>query len=287
MWRFGRDVRSGHCVGPAIVAACAAILLATPARPAGQAVPVADARATYDLVLDTYVRDGLVYYRALRGDRSKLDSFLAAVASASLDGASRADQLAFWLNAYNALVLRSVIDQYPIPQRSKDYPPRSIRQIPGVFERTPRRVAGRALTLDQIEQTVLTTFNDPRVFLALGRGAVGSGRLRSEAYTGADIERQLADAAGECVRRAQCIDIDRDGNAVKVNAIFSWRERDFTASYAEKSDARFAARSPVERAVLAFMAPTLLTTEQMFIERNQFEVRFQPFDWSLNDLTGR
>lgn len=280
-------MRPRRRLGPAIATVCAAVLVTMSVRPTAQAVPVAEARSTYDVVLDTYVRDGLVYYRALRGDRAKLDTFVAAIASVSLDGASRADQLAFWLNAYNALVLRSVIDHYPIPQRSKDYPPRSIRQIPGVFERTPRRVAGRTLTLDQIEQTVLTTFEDPRVFLALGRGAVGSGRLRSEAFTGADIERQLAAAAGECVRRAQCIDIDRDGNAVKVNAIFSWRERDFTASYTGKSDARFAARSPVERAVLAFMAPTLLTTEQAFIDRNQFQVRFQPFDWSLNDLTGR
>lgn len=265
----------------------ACVLLWTSARPLAQAPGTDAARGNYDVVLDTYVRDGLVYYRALRGDRSKLDSFIAATATASVDGASRADQLAFWLNAYNALVVRSVIDHYPIPLRSKEYPARSIRQIPGVFERTPRRVAGRTLTLDQIEQTVLTTFNDPRVFLALGRGAVGSGRLRSEAYTGGNLERQLADAASECVRRATCIDLDRAGKAVAVNAIFSWRERDFTSTYAAKADARFATRSPVERAVLAFMAPTLLTTEHEFIDGNQFEMRFQPFDWSLNDLTGR
>ena len=43
----------------------------------------------------------------------------------------------------------------------------------------------------------------------------------------------------------------------------------------------------MERAVLAFMAPRLLTTERDFIERNQFEFRYIPFDWSLNDLTGR
>lgn len=288
MRRFETDMRSSRRIVPALVSMGVAIgLLTATVRPLAQTAPVGEARGAYDAVLDTYVRDGLVYYRALRSDRSKLDSFVSAIATASVDGASRGDQLAFWLNAYNALVLRAVIDQYPIPQRSKDYPARSIRQIPGVFERTPRRVAGRTLTLDQIEQTVLTTFDDPRVFLALGRGAVGSGRLRSEAYTGADIERQLADAAGECVRRAQCINIDRDGNAITVNAVFSWRERDFTASYTERSDPRFAARSPVERAVLGFIAPKLLTTEREFIERNQFQVRFQPFDWSLNDLTGR
>ena len=63
--------------------------------------------------------------------------------------------MAFWLNAYNALVLKTVVDHYPIPQRSSEYPARSIRQIPGAFERTAHRVAGRTVTLDQIEQTIL------------------------------------------------------------------------------------------------------------------------------------
>ncbi len=255
------------------------------AMPKAQSAPVDAARAGYDLLLDTYVRDGLVYYRALKSDRTKLDGFLSAVGGASLDGVARNDAIAFWLNAYNALVLRTVIDHYPIPQRTREYPARSIRQIPGAFERAPGRVAGRSVTLDQIEQIVLPSFNDPRLFLALGRGAVGSGRLRSEAFTGANLERQLADVAIECVRRAQCVDLDRGAKSVKVSSIFSWRERDFTTTFAGKAAAVFSSRSPMEQAVLAFMAPTLLTTEREFIEQNQFQVRIIPFDWSLNELS--
>jgi hypothetical protein len=245
------------------------------------------ARAAYDALLDTYVRDGLVYYRALRADRGKLDGFLSSVGGASVEGLSRNDAVAFWLNAYNAFVLRTVIDHYPIPQRTRDYPARSIRQIPGAFERTPRRVAGRSITLDQIEQTILPAFNDPRLFLALGRGAVGSGRLRSEAFTAANLERQLSEVARECVRRAQCVDLDSGANSVKVSSIFSWRERDFTAAFADKAGPAFSARSPMERAVLAFMSPALLATEREFIDRNQFQVGIIPFDWSLNELSTR
>ena len=89
------------------------------------------------------------------------------------------------------------------------------------------------MTLDQIEQTVLPGFNDPRLFLALGRGALGSGRLRSEAFTGSDLERQLSDVAAECISRSQCIQVDRGANTVKVSSIFSWRERDFTGAYGD------------------------------------------------------
>jgi hypothetical protein len=270
------------------IAVVAMAVALTPFQPVQGAQGGADGpRAGYDVVLDTYVRDGLVYYRALRQDRGKLDAFVNSLGTASVESAPRNEQIAFWLNAYNALVLRTVIEQYPIPLRSPQYPPRSIRQIPGAFERTPRHVAGKTMTLDQIEQTVLTGFNDPRLFLALGRGALGSGRLRSEAFSGSDLERQLSDVAAECISRSQCIQVDRGANTVKVSSIFSWRERDFTGTYGDGADPRFSTRSPMERAVLAFVKPKLLTTEVEFLERNEFQVKYIPFDWSLNDLSGR
>ena len=100
---------------------------------------------------------------------------------------------------------------------------RSIRQIPGAFDKTTHRVAGRTLTLDQIEQTVLPEFHDPRLFLALGRGALGGGRLRSEAFAGATLEAQLVEVAAECVTRNQCLQIDRVNNKMAVSPIFAWR----------------------------------------------------------------
>src|SRR5947207_11016362 len=90
---------------------------------------------TYDEILDTYVRDGLVYYRALKLERAKFDAYVATLAGVSIESAPRDEQLAFWLNAYNAIVLQTVIDHYPIAQRSSQYPAHSIRQIPGAFER--------------------------------------------------------------------------------------------------------------------------------------------------------
>ena len=254
---------------------------------AAQDAPDATRRKAFDTILDLYVRDGLVYYRALKADRRGLDGYVSSLAAASVDRLSRDEQVAFWLNAYNALVLATVIDHYPIPARSRDYPARSIRQIPGAFERLPHRVAGRTLTLDQIEQTVMPAFNDPRVYLALGRGAISSGRLRSESFAGGQIEQQLADVANECLTRPECVELDRDGGKMSVNAIFSWREKEFTAAYIDKAPPSFADRSPIERAVVAFVQPRLLTIEKEFLAKNTFEMRYMKFDWSLNDLTGR
>jgi hypothetical protein len=238
-------------------------------------------------VLDLYVRDGMVYYRALKQDRKRLDAFVRGLATSDIESASPADKVAYWLNAYNALVLRTVIDEYPIPRRSAQYPAGSIRQIPGAFERRQHRVAGQSVTLDQIEQAILPAFNDPRVFFALGRGALGSGRLRSEAFSGATVDRQLADVAAECVAHAQCVQIDRAANVVSVSSIFSWRQKEFSDAYASRAQSAFSTRSPIERAVLAFVEPRLLTTEREFLEKNEFKVQYSPFDWRLNDLTGQ
>jgi hypothetical protein len=271
----------------AAVVAGAVLSLAMATVAAQDAASIDARRRNLDQVLDLNVRDGFVYYRALKQNRRQLDAFVNGLGSASIGSESRNDQLAFWLNAYNALVLQTVIDHYPIPRRSQDYPAGSIRQIPGAFEKLPHRVDGRSLTLDQIEQTVLAGFRDPRVYFALGRGAVGGGRLRSEAFSGATLERQLSEVASECVSRAQCVAIDRAVGKMMISPIFSWREKDFSTAFADKAPAAFSARSPIERAVLAFVEPRLLTTERDFLAKNEFKVEFAVFDWSLNDLTGR
>src|SRR5262245_8801989 len=173
----------------------------------------------FNAVLDTYVRDGEVYYRALKLERGRLDAFVNQLGAASTEKMSRDEQVAFWINAYNALVLRTVIDHYPIQGHTAAYPQKSIRQIPGAFERLPHRIAGRTVTLDQIEQTVVPEFHDPRIYFALGRGAEGGGRLRSEAYAADRLEAQLAEAAAECVSRQHCVQVDRSANKVTATPI--------------------------------------------------------------------
>jgi hypothetical protein len=241
----------------------------------------------FDEILDQYVRDGMVYYRALRQDHAKLEAYLAWLAAESVEKAPRAQQLAFWLNAYDALVLKTVIDHYPISRVTPSYPAHSIRQIPGAFEQLQHRVAGRMVTLDQIEQAILPVFKDPRVYLAIGRGAIGGGRLRSEAFAADRVEAQLTEVAAECAGRSQCFTIDAASDSVALSPVFSWRANDFIAAYDMTSPPAFAARSPIERAVLAFVGPKLLAGESAFLTKNEFKVVFKPFDWSLNDLTGR
>ena len=241
-----------------------------------------------DQILDINVRDGLVYYGAIKAERGRLDRYVASldVPAATFDAWSRDQRLAFWLNAYNAIVLQSVANYYPIRGKAAGYPGNSIRQIPGVFERTKHEAAGRRVTLDEIEKTILPEFKEPRAYLALGRGALGSGRLRSEAFSADRLEEQLTAVADDFVRRRQMIRIDRDAGVMSLTPIVSWREAEFVAAYDPGDNGPSAQRSPIERAMMAFLMPRLLPLEKEFIRTNTFRVVFQEFDWRLNDLTG-
>jgi hypothetical protein len=241
-------------------------------------------------MLDVYVRDGFVYYNALRLERSRLDAYVA-----SLDGAdakalakgSEADQKAFWINAYNALVLRTVIDNYPIKGRAKEYPSASIRQIPGAFEKPRYRVAGRTVSLDVIEKEILAPLGDARTFLALGRGSHGGGRLRSEAFDGPTLDTLLDAVVAETGSRVELVRIDEAANLVSVSPIFSWREPVFVASFADDAPALYAQRSGLERAVVALVHAHVSTPEKLFLDKNTFKMQFHDYDWRLNDLGTR
>ena len=267
-----------------------AVLLAALAGAAlqSQAADVPQFHRPYDQLLDVNVRDGLVYYRALRGERGRLDRYVASlnVPAATYQGWSRDEKIAFWLNGYNAIVLQTVINHYPIRGKSSQFPQSSIRQIPGAFETAKHRLAGRSLTLDDIEKTVLPEFDDPRVYLALGRGAVGSGRLKSEAYLGSRLASQLAQVQSEFVSDQAMLKIDRLTGRLTVTPIISWRETAFVKAYDKGAQGPFGQRSPIERAVLAFITPHLLRLEREFVEKNAFQMSFHELDWRLNDLSG-
>jgi hypothetical protein len=243
-----------------------------------------------DQMLDLYVRDGFVYYNAVRSERGRLDAYIR-----SLDGpagvqqakGSREEQLAFWINAYNAFVLQTVINHFPIRGRSSEYPANSIRQIPGAFDRQTFRAGGRSVTLDSIENDILTPLGDARALLALGRGAIGGGRLKSEAYDPKRLNKQLDAVAAEAVRRKEIVRLDAMNNQVSLSPLFSWRESAFVASFADKAHDIFKQRSPLERAALGLVQPYLLTSEAEFLEQNGFKVVFHGFDWRLNDLSNR
>jgi hypothetical protein len=242
--------------------------------------------AALDVILDTYVREGLVYYRALRSERGRLDAYVSNldVPPAAFESWAKAERAALWLNAYNALVLRTVVNAYPIKGAAAQYPADSIMHVPGAFTAKRHRVGGRLLSLEDIEKQVLPTFEDPRMFFALGRGSLGGGRLRSEAFTARRLEDQLASVAAECVERNECFRYDPSTNRVEISPIFGWRQAEFTKAWPGDTTT-FARRSPLELAVLHMVVPHVLPSERRGLTQNTFTLAYSTYDWRLNDLT--
>ena len=185
-----------------------------------------------------------------RASAAKLDGYVTSLADRVDRQLPRDEQIAFWLNAYNALVLQTVIDHYPIPAHVGDYPAQSIRQIPGAFERLPHRVGRPDADARSDRADVLPAFHDPRVYL---RARPRRDRQRPAAQRGlhGGAARGAADGGRGRVRHARAVRRRSTARTTRsrVSSIFSWREKDFVAAYADKAPAAFATRSPIERAV--------------------------------------
>lgn len=249
--------------------------------------------ATFDSLLALYVQDSRVDYAALQIGRETLDGYLDQLAGVRADefaGWSEADQLAFLINAYNAYVLETVIDHYPIEgsgffkkltsPRRFGFPRNSIRHIDGVFDRIRHEVTGAEMTLDEIEHAALrATYDEPRIHFALARSAVSGPPLREEAYRGDRLDEQLDDQGRRFLNDPRQNRFEIERRRVHLSKIFDWYGEDFET---------FATESGYERdrkvnGVLNFVSRYLMKRVTEFLETGEYRVEFESYDWTLND----
>lgn len=261
------------------------------AGPAALPEGTADPAESLTQVLAYVSAQGLVDYAGLKRERAVLDRFSRSLADfppdvlRSLDSESR---IAFWINAYNGLTIQAIVDHYPIKSSfltSLVYPRNSIRQIPGVWDHLGFAVAGRRLTLDQIEHEILRKdFDEPGIHLALVCAAMSCPRLRPEPYVGERLAEQLADQARAFVADPSKFRIDRDAQTVYVSKIFEWFGADFVSRYQTRE---FGRRSEEERAFLNYLAGSLSPEEAAYLRQGDYRVRYLDYDWTLNEQPTR
>ncbi len=195
--------------------------------------------------------------------------------------------MAFWVNAYNAFVLQTV--DRPLSD------PRHERRLSGVeHPADSRRVRQTEAPRRRPERDARRDREDHPAGVQ-GAAAVSGARPRRRrqrpaaqrgVHRGAPARAARRDPA-EFVTRQRLFKIDRDGRRSSRRRRSSAGTRPSSSpAYGGKADERFAQRSPIERAIIAFITPHLLPLEKEFVEKNKFRVTFQEFDWRLNDLTG-
>jgi len=248
----------------------------------------------YGAVLAAFLdTQGLVDYQALKGNHQSLDAFAAALGTLSpsvYSNWSEKDQIAFWINAYNALTLEAIIDYYPIQAsllKSAIFPRNSIRQIPGVWTELQFEVVGKKVTLDHIEhQIIRKQFNEPRIHMALVCAGKGCPPLRNEPYTGDRLDEQFIDQTKKFLVQQDKFRIDRSKGRVYLSPIFDWFGGDFVKTYGGNSTPK-AGRSTEEKAVLNFIAAHLEANDRDYLSTANSSVVYLDYDWSLNEQATR
>lgn len=243
----------------------------------------------YADVLSTYVNDeGMVDYRGLQSNRATLDRFVASMARLDpkvYEAWNEKKKIAFWINAYNSLTLRVIIDHYPIKKggflSGIRFPKNSIRQIPGVWDKIEHTVMGRQMTLDVIEhETLRKQFNEPRIHMALVCAAMGCPSLRNEPYTGERLDAQLEDQSRRFLRNPAKFRIDRGSNAVRLSSIFKWFGGDFGKKYQTKE---FQQANASVRPVLEFVSRHASDQDAQYLKKQQYRIEYLNYDWTLNE----
>ena len=184
--------------------------------------------SAYDSVLKTFVNEkAMVNYRMLKAQRRRLDAFVAALGKLPRRTYEKWDdkhKIAFWLNAYNGLTLKAIIDNYPIKSsflRSRFWPKNSIRQIPGVWKKLKFTVMGSQVTLWHIEHEILRKkFDEPRIHMAMVCAAMGCPPLRGEPYEGGKLDEQLDDQTRRFLADSGKFKIDSRKGTVHLSEIF-------------------------------------------------------------------
>lgn len=216
-------------------------------------------------LLERYVDgDGRVAYRDLAAnDSAALDRYLAALAAARPAELSRAEKIAFWLNAYNAVVVKAVLDG-----RSAESVFGRYRMFYG-YERT---VAGEPRTPDEIENEIIRPSGEKRIHFALVCASSSCPRLRRQAWVGETLDRDLDEEArrflGDPVRNRIRVGAPEIG----LSKIFEWYRSDFGGS---------------DDSVREFVTRYVGEAERADLEQRRPPIEFLEYDWSMNVQPGQ
>jgi hypothetical protein len=196
----------------------------------GDSTAVVD-HGRWDRFLKTYTVAGddginrVQYAGVSSADRQHLEQYIDDLQQLPIRDYNAAQQLAYWINLYNALTVQLVLQHYPVD---------SIRDIdisPGFFADGPwgkplLNIEGQALSLNDIEHRILRPrWQDPRLHYALNCASLGCPNLQPAAFRAATMDAMLEQAAAAYVNHPRGASLEDEG--LTVSSIYSWFRDDF------------------------------------------------------------
>jgi len=220
---------------------------------------------SFDTLLQKHVSVGEVDYQGFQQDVAELDRYLKGLATINLKGASRAERLAFYINAYNAATIRMILRHLDRID--------SIRDIDSPWDTREWILAGELLTLNDIEHTKLRKdLQEPRIHFGIVCASIGCPDLAGRAYTAEAIDDELDEAARKFMRSPRHLRTaygDRKP-VLFLSKIFKWFSEDFTEG----------GRLPVSDFVVRYSDPQTVA----FIKEHagRLKIDYMDYDWKLN-----
>ncbi|CDZ77944.1 hypothetical protein BN59_02240 [Legionella massiliensis] len=165
------------------------------------------------------------YPHLTKEDYDLLKNYVNKMSKIDIDNYNRNEQLAFWINLYNALTVKVIADYYPVG---------SIEEInisPGLFSIGPWGkklivVDESSLSLDEIQNRIIRpVWNDQRALYALNNGSIGAANLSKKVYQGATLDAALDEAAFGYINSLRGVQVI-EGSLI-VSKIYEWFSEDF------------------------------------------------------------
>ncbi|MEX0726422.1 MAG: DUF547 domain-containing protein [Planctomycetaceae bacterium] len=270
-------VFSGIAVGIMVTTICyagSAVMVGVDVSGSKQ-VPVEEIRhESWDRLLRKHVdKEGYVNYpqwKASAADQKLLGDYLNYLSAAKISrNSSRESQLAFWINAYNALTVKRIL---------REYPTSSIRnhtaKVVGynIWKDLQLLVAGKPYSLEAIEHQILRKMNEPRIHFAIVCASVGCPRLLNEAYVAERLEEQLSLNAKHFFADRSKFSADTTSGVIHISPILDWFANDFGKNTSEQMRA---------------ISPYVPDSAQRLTASGKARVKYLDYDWSLNDQARR
>ena len=240
-----------------------------------------------DAVLEQYVdSEGRVDYAGLRREPERLERYYAQVAASSPDRdpgrfPDAASRLAYWINAYNAAVLVSVVRLDGIRSVRDVKAPWYLGLLPegtGFFYYRKHRFGGETICLYDVENSIVRPrFADPRIHFALNCASIGCPKLPARAFRPEDLDRRLDEEARRFFAEPRNLSIDEANGTVRLSMILDWYAEDFLDWLEREGEADGGLVAYAARYAPAAVADRLRGAAR------EYRVEFVPYDWGLND----
>jgi len=205
-------------------------------------------------------RGGVAFDRFNADDRSRLERVLAALAAQDISRLDRDHAIAFWLNAYHAMVMAAVV---------RGESPTTMTGRARMYHWFHRSLGGYKLTLDDV-RFILNGFasKDPRIHLAIYDGTRSGPGLLREPYNGDTIDHQLVEATRRFVNDSRHYRVNAAANRIALSKVFEWYRADFERE--SGTLARFLAPYAQDAALVAALSSPVVGFESL------------PYDWQLD-----